>query len=94
MDRRHGPRDPRDSRTAAVLHATRGPRLLSPFILAASNRVLSTPVGRPAARRLMDEVIRGAHRLDPFDVDDVTPAAAIVDRYGHLDLGLADEPAA
>ncbi len=82
--------DPDQRRTAAALRSSRGPRLLSPFVLAELDYLLARRVGPSAARRLLDEVIRGAYRLEPFDTDDIRRAAAIIDRYRDLDLGLAD----
>ena len=82
--------DPDQRRTAAALRSSRGPRLLSPFVLAELDYLLARRVGPSAARRLLDEVIRGAYRLEPFDTDDIRRAAAIIDRYRDLDLDLAD----
>ncbi len=82
--------DPAQSRTAEALRAARGPRLLSPFVLAELDYLLAHRVGPSAARRLLDEVVRGAYRLEVFGSDDVEQAAAIIDRYRDLDLGLAD----
>lgn len=82
--------DPDHIRTAAAIRASRGPRLLSPFILAELDYLLARRVGVPAARRLLEEIVRGAYRLEPFDVQDVKRATEIIDRYSALDLGLAD----
>jgi len=82
--------DPAQARTAAALRAARGPRLLSPFVLAELDYLLARRVNASAARRLLDEVTRGAYRLEAFGVDDVRQAAAIIDRYRDLELGLAD----
>ena len=82
--------DPAQRRTAAALHGARGPRLLSPFVLAELDYLLARRVNASAARRLLDEVTRGAYRLEAFGVDDVRQAAAIIDRYRDLELGLAD----
>ena len=82
--------DPDQRRTSAAIRASRGPRLLSPFVLAELDYLLARRVGTAVARRLLDEVVAGAYRLEPFDAEDVRRAAAIVDRYHDLDLGLAD----
>ncbi len=82
--------DPDHGRTAAAIRASRGPRLLSPFVLAELDYLLARRVGASAARRLLDEVVRGAYRLEPFDRDDVSRATQIIDRYADIDLGLAD----
>ena len=82
--------DPAQSRTAEILRAARGPRLLSPFVLAELDYLLAHRIGPSTARRLLDEVVRGAYRLEAFGSDDVEQAAAIIDRYRDLHLGLAD----
>jgi len=82
--------DPDQRRTSAAIQAARGPRLISPFVLAELDYLLARRVGVSAARRLLDEVIRGAYRLETFDTDDIERAAVVIDRYRDLDLGLAD----
>ena len=77
-------------RTSAAIRASRGPRLLSPFVLAELDYLLTRRVGAAAARQLLDEVVVGAYRLEPFDAEDVRLAAAVLDRYHDLELGLAD----
>ena len=74
----------------AALKATVSPRALSPFVLAELDYLLATRVSTAAARRLLDEVARGAYRLEPFAAVDVAQAVEILDRYRDLDLGLAD----
>jgi predicted nucleic acid-binding protein len=38
----------------------------------------------------MEEVVRGAYRLEPFDAADLERAKRIVERYASLRIGLAD----
>jgi predicted nucleic acid-binding protein len=82
--------DPLQPRSAAALRSAHGPRLLSPFVLAELDYLLGRRVNLAAARRLLDEVVRGAYRLEPFGSEDIEQAGAIIDRYRDLDLGLAD----
>ncbi|MCI0581798.1 MAG: PIN domain-containing protein [Chloroflexi bacterium] len=82
--------DPLQRRAAAAIRASRGPRLLSPFILAELDYLLTARVDRRVARRLLDEIAEGAYRLEPFDSTDVPAAAGIIDRFAGLDIGLAD----
>lgn len=71
--------------------ATAGsPRILSPFILAELDYLLSTRVGQHAALSLLREVSRGAYFLAPFSATDVAAAAAVVEQYSGLHIGLAD----
>ncbi len=78
---------------AAAADALRsgGPeRLLSPFVLGELDYLLTTRVDPRVARALLAEVASGAYRLEPFDAADVRAAAAVIDRYADLNLGLAD----
>lgn len=75
---------------AAALTAASPPRLLSPFVLAELDYLLSTRVGRMAAARLLEEVSRGAYRLEPIGATDVAAAAGLIARYADLGVGLAD----
>jgi predicted nucleic acid-binding protein len=77
-------------RAAAALRSAQGPRLLSPFVLAELDYLVSRRVSAAMARRLIDEVIRGAYRLEPFGAEDLAQAAEVIDRYRDLDLGLAN----
>lgn len=74
---------------AALDHAT-GPLLLSPFVLAELDYLLATRVGSDAQHALLEEVARGAYRLEPFSSEDVASAAVILGRYRDLGIGLAD----
>jgi hypothetical protein len=47
-------------------------------------------VGQDAELALLDEVARGAYRLEPFAAADISSAREIVARYGDLEIGLAD----
>jgi predicted nucleic acid-binding protein len=75
---------------AAVLTRASPPLLLSPFVLAELDYLLATRVGGEAQMALLDEVARGAYRLEPFSNADVTTARDVMARYPDLRLGLAD----
>jgi uncharacterized protein len=77
-------------RSVAALSAARPPRLLSPFVLAELDYLVGTRVGPEAQRALLEEVIRGVYRLEPFDADDVERAKRVMERYDDLGIGLAD----
>jgi hypothetical protein len=82
--------EPRHLASASVLLHDPGPRLLSPFVLAEIDYLLSTRVSPRVARTFLVEVAAGAYQLERFDADDVAEANEILDRYSDLDLGLAD----
>ena len=66
------------------------PLLLSPFVLAELDYLLATQVNTHAELALVDEIARGAYRLEPFNAQDVAAAAEIIRRYSNLAIGLAD----
>lgn len=80
------------SHTAArrTLEADRGPFLLSPFVLAELDYLVLTRVGVEAELAMLDSVVSGQYRLEPFAPEDVAQAQALVERYGDLRIGLAD----
>lgn len=75
---------------AAALRAAGEPRLLSPFVLAELDYLLTTRVSASAAARLLREVADGAYQLESFDADDVASVIEVLRKYGDQDLGLAD----
>jgi predicted nucleic acid-binding protein len=78
------------SAAAAALRSADGPFLLSPFVLAELDYLISTRVSPTAAAALLDQVADGAYRLEPMGPEDVDRASEIIGRYRNLDLGLAD----
>lgn len=75
---------------AAALRESTAPRLLSPFVLAELDYLISKRVSSTAARAFLDQVAAGVYRLEPMEADDVAAACQIIDRYADLGLGLAD----
>jgi len=73
----------------ALRHAGE-PRLLSPFVLAELDYLLTTRVSARVARALLGEVADARYQLEPFGSDDVARAVEILDRYSELELGIAD----
>jgi predicted nucleic acid-binding protein len=76
--------------TAACLQGAECPLSLSPFVLAELDYLLARRVGERAQLALLEEVARGAYRLEPFGAGDVADARALMARYAGLGLGLAD----
>jgi len=77
------------SAAAAALRSADGPLLLSPFVLAELDYLISTRVSVKAAAALLDQVADGAYRLEPMGPEDVARASEIITRYRDLELGLA-----
>jgi predicted nucleic acid-binding protein len=81
----------RDHRPAAdALRAAGPPRLLSPFVLAELDYLLSTRVSTAAASALLTEVAAGAYQLESIDTADVAACLDVIGRYRDLALGIAD----
>ncbi len=78
------------SAAAAALRSADSPFLLSPFVLAELDYLISTRVSQKAATALLDQVAEGAYRLEPIGPEDVARASEIIGRYRDLELGLAD----
>jgi predicted nucleic acid-binding protein len=78
------------ARCLAAIGEADGALVLSPFILAELDYLLSVRVGTAAQRMLLDEVARGAYLLEPFSAGDVAAALDVIVRYGDLNIGLAD----
>jgi predicted nucleic acid-binding protein len=78
------------SAAAAALRSAAGPFLLSPFVLAELDYLISTRVSATAASALLSQVADGAYRLEPMGSEDIAHAAEIIGRYRDLELGLAD----
>ena len=74
----------------AALESAKGPMLLSPFVLAELDYLLMRHVGANAQAALLDEVVRGAYRLEGFTAGDVARAGEVMRRYADLEIGLAD----
>jgi predicted nucleic acid-binding protein len=75
---------------AAAVRAHPGPYLLSPFVLAELDYLVSTRVSQAASLALLAQVAGGVYRLEPMAAADVEAAAGVIARYADLSLGLAD----
>jgi predicted nucleic acid-binding protein len=77
-------------RCVAALVSAQPPRFLSPFVLAELDYLIGARVGHEAQMALLDEVVRGVYRLEPFSAEDVDRAKEVMERYADLAIGLAD----
>jgi hypothetical protein len=75
---------------AAIVTTARRPMVLSPFVLAELDSLLATTVGASAQNALLEEVERGAYRLEQFAAADIAAARRVIERYADLNVGLAD----
>jgi len=77
------------SAALTALEREKGPRLLSPFVLAEMDFLIAER-SRKAEIALLGEVGRGVYQLEPFGNDDLRVATQLVERYEDLGIGLAD----
>jgi uncharacterized protein len=82
--------EPLHAKCARVLLDSDPPRILSPFVLAELDYLLSKRMGQATALALLDEVARGVYRLESFDDKDVASAQQVIERFRELEVGLAD----
>jgi len=82
----------RDRHYAAVISilAKEQHRILSPFVLAELDYMLTKLAGQKAELQMLDDVAKGVYELASFTPLEVGAARAIVARYADLNIGLAD----
>jgi len=73
----------------ALLEAT-PPLIISPFVLAELDYLITKYAGVPAEVALLEEIERGAYELAVFDEFNIARARSIIDQYSDLNVGLAD----
>lgn len=81
---------PEHAAAAAALFDAEPPLLLSPFVLAELDYLVARHVNVTAQRAMLHEVASGAYHLKPFAAADLQRAATVIERYGDLEIGLAD----
>jgi uncharacterized protein len=82
--------EPMHTAAASALVAAEPPLLLSPFVLAEVDYLVSRRRGVDAELSLLEEVAEEAYSLAPFTADEIAEAAAIIRQYHDQRLGLAD----
>ncbi|MFQ5741551.1 MAG: type II toxin-antitoxin system VapC family toxin [Acidobacteriota bacterium] len=75
---------------ARALQGAEGPLLLSPFVLAEVDYLVSKLAGVSVELQLLDEVAREAYQLTPFDSHDVEEARSLIEEFRDIEPGLAD----
>lgn len=67
-----------------------GPLLLSPFVLAELDYLVTGRLGQDVALALLDDVAAGAYRLEPIAAVDVARSSEVMRQHHDLVAGLAD----
>jgi predicted nucleic acid-binding protein len=82
--------DKHHPRVSNVIARERGPFIVSPFVLAELDYLMATRRDLAAELAVLTELSGGAWELPAFTAEDLRSARDIVERYGDLDVGLAD----
>lgn len=80
----------RHAECRAALEAAEPPLVLSPFVLAEVDYLVSKYAGVESELALLSDVSSGAYALAEFGPQDVDRASKVIDQYADLDIGLAD----
>ena len=64
--------------------------MLSPFVLAELDYLVTKLAGTPEELTLLREVERGAYDLAPFELADIKRAREVIERHSDLQIGLTD----
>jgi predicted nucleic acid-binding protein len=64
--------------------------VVSPYVIAELDYLISTRIGVDAELTVLHELAGGAYYLAAIDADQVSSAAAIVDRYRDQQIGVTD----
>ena len=67
-----------------------GPLVLSPFVLAELDYLITSRLGAGAELNVLEDVAGGVYRLAEFTQDDVTQARSVIAKYQDLKIGVAD----
>ena len=67
-----------------------GPLLLSPFVLAELDYMITSRLGQPAEERFLADVADSAYELISLDAAEIGTCLRLIERYRDLNIGLAD----
>jgi len=82
--------EPKHSELVRVIETAAEPLVVSPYVVAELDYLVLTRHGGSAERAVLGELSSGAWDLAEMPVPRVAAAAAIVERYADLPLGVAD----
>ena len=75
---------------ATALLGAEPPLILSPFVLAEIDYLITKYADVRAEIGFLNDVASGAYVIAPFGGSDIAQAVGVIDRYRDLDVGLAD----
>jgi len=80
----------RHEECARALREATPPLIVSPFVLAELDYLITKYAGVDAAIALLEEVERGAYELAVVDEFTILHSREVIERYRHLKVGLTD----
>jgi predicted nucleic acid-binding protein len=83
-------REPRHGDVRTAVERESEPLIISPYVIAEVDYLVTTRLGVDAELRVLDELAGGAYHLADFGDADLRAAAAVVERYRDQDIGIAD----
>ena len=83
-------REPAHRAIREVVLAARKPLVVSPFVVAELDYLVSTRFGVEAELRILRELASGAYLLPLLDAEDLAACAEVIERYRDQDVGVAD----
>ena len=82
--------EPQHQAVAEVVAAEADPLVISPYVVAELDYLVSTRVGVEAELAVLGELGGGGYHLVSFDASELLRALVVIDRYRDQEIGLAD----
>ena len=82
--------EPRHDEVRRTVEALDESLVVSPYIVAELGYLVATRAGVDAELAVLGELAGGAYDLASFDVDDLSRAASLVERYRNQEIGVTD----
>ena len=82
--------EPRHAKAAAVVRAERGPLVVSPYVVAELDYLVTMRWGVDRELAILEELASGNWELACLDEDALASAAGVVERYRDQRIGVAD----
>lgn len=83
-------REPRHEDARRVVDAEGEPLIVSPFVVAELDYLVSTRIGVEAELEVLTELSGGAYHLAQIHADDLRAAVTIIGRYRDQEIGVTD----
>ena len=82
--------DSRSRQVTELLRSEPGQLIVSPFVLAELDYLIQTRAGVRDELKVLADMANGVYRLADVDSSDIAQAAAVIQRYRRMNIGLTD----